>query len=379
LDSLIQDRVDARTNGVNPAGRTRLRILFAVASWGLGHATRDLPLIQHMLEQGHDVTIVSTDRALALLKHELGSRCTFLEWPDLPLSLAKSAPLFYAKFTLSLPLALRAIVAEHRALDVLLTSRRFDRVVSDSRFGIRTDRVASFQFSHGLRFIAPRRNRLIELAMEYIYYRCYGRSSRFVVPDFGSNGLSGELSHDLRFVRASRISYVGILSGIGRESVVEDIDYYISISGPEPQRTILEEIALGQVADLPGRVVMSLGKPEEVGRHWTHGSAKVYSYVSRKQQQGLMNRARLIVSRSGYTTMMELAELGKRALLIPTPGQTEQEYLADLHYRAGHYYAVQQSKLELVRDVTRAQTYPGYQPAHRTAVSIERFMEIVTS
>ena len=92
-----------------------------------------------------------------------------------------------------------------------------------------------------------------------------------------------------------------------------------------------------------------------------------------------MNRARLIVSRSGYTTMMELAELGKRALLIPTPGQTEQEYLADLHYRAGHYYAVQQSKLELVRDVTRAQTYPGYQPAHRTAVSIERFMEIVTS
>jgi UDP-N-acetylglucosamine transferase subunit ALG13 len=332
-----------------------------------------------MLERGHDVTIVSTDRALALLKHELGSSCTFLEWPDLPLSLAKSAPLFYAKFTLSLPLALRAIVAEHRALDGLLTSRRFDRVISDSRFGIRSDRVASFQISHGLRFIAPQRNRLMELAMEYIYHRCFGRSSQFVVPDFATSSLSGELSHDLRFVRANRISYVGILSGICRQEAAEDIDYYVSISGPEPQRTMLEEIALRQVADLPGRVVVSLGKPEEVGRHWTYGSAKVYSYVSRKQQQDLMNRSRLIVSRSGYTTMMELAELGKRALLIPTPGQTEQEYLAGLHVRSGHYYAVQQSKLDLGRDVTRAQAFPGYQPPHRTAVSIERILEIVTS
>src|SRR5690348_17280098 len=95
---------------------THLKILFAVASWGLGHATRDLPSINRSLERGHSVTIVSADRALALLKHELGSKCSFLEWPDLPLTLAKSAPLFYAKFTLSMPMALRAIVAEHRAV-----------------------------------------------------------------------------------------------------------------------------------------------------------------------------------------------------------------------------------------------------------------------
>src|SRR5262249_37789304 len=148
----------------------------------------------------------------------------------------------------------------------LLQWHHFDRIVSDSRFGVRSPNVASFQVAHGLRFIAPRRNPAIELVMDYIYYRCFGRRTRFVVPDFAADSLSGELSHNLRFVRPDCISYVGILSGIRRLDVEEDIDCYVSISGPEPQRTILEDIILRQVYDVPGRVVISLGKPEEAGR-----------------------------------------------------------------------------------------------------------------
>lgn len=379
MDALIQDRTEVRARSVGSSKGTRLKILFAVASWGLGHATRDLPLIERMLDCGHDVTIVSTDRALALLKHELGERCSFLEWPDLPLSMSKSAPLYYAKYTLSLPLAFRVIVAEHRALDDLLRTRRFDRIVSDSRFGIRSDRVSSFQISHGLRFIAPRRSRLVEAGMEYFYYRCYGRRTRFVVPDFATDSLSGALSHDLRFVQPQRVTYIGILSRLTQVRVERDVDCYVSISGPEPQRTILQDLVLKQVNGVPGRVVVSLGKPEDAGRTWYQGSVEVHNYVNRSQQQDLMNRANLVVSRSGYTTMMELAELGKTALLIPTPGQTEQEYLADLHHRAGNFYAVQQSKLDLPRNIEIARGFPGYRPAHRTARSIERFMEIVAS
>src|SRR5207253_8809011 len=173
-----------------------------------------------------------------------------------------------------------------------------------------------------------------------------------------TDSLSGELSHGLRFVRPNRISYVGILSGLKRVELTEDVDCYVSISGPEPQRTILEDIILRQVYDVPGRVVVSLGKPEEAGRTWTHGRATVHSYVSRYQQQELMNRAHVVVSRSGYTTMMEIAELGKRALLIPTPGQTEQEYLAGLHSRLGNYYSVTQDRLDLPRDLEIATRYP---------------------
>jgi hypothetical protein len=365
-----------------PRGRrseTHLKVLFAVASWGLGHATRDLPVIRRLLDDGHDVTIVSSDRALALLQRELGSRCTFLDWPDLPFKLARSAPLFYAKFTLSLPLALRAILSEHQALKRLLSFRSFDRVISDSRFGIRSRQVTSYQLAHGLRFIAPRRSLPLEVAMEYVYWRCFGQVSRFIVPDFATDDLSGELSHHLRFVRPERLAYIGILSSVRRLSLPEDIDCYVSISGREPQRTVLEDLVLKQVGDVPGRVVVSLGKPEEDARCWQVGGATIYNYVDRQSQQVLMNRARLIVSRSGYTTMMELAELGKRALLIPTLGQTEQEYLAELHRRRGTYFSVEQDRLDLPRDLSIAAQYPGYQPAHRTDTSIEYLMAVLNS
>jgi hypothetical protein len=355
----------------------RLQVLFAVASWGLGHATRDLPVISRLLECGHQVTIVSSDRAMALLRQELGSRCTFLEWPGLPVPMSKSAPLFYAKFTLSLPLALRAILAEYRAVQRLLEWRSYDRIISDSRFGVRSPRVTSFQLAHGLRFIAPGRNRLIELVMDHLYHRSYGATTHFVVPDFATDSLSGDLSHDLGLVSPERISYVGILSGVRCLDVPADLDCYVSISGPEPQRTILEDIVLGQMGDVQGRVVVSLGKPEEAGRTWKHGNATIYAYVNRYQQQVLMNRARRIVSRSGYTTMMELAELGKPALLIPTPGQTEQEYLAELHLKRGTFYSVPQDKLDLPRDLAIAAGYPGYRPAHRTAESVERFLQVI--
>ena len=373
---------DFRANAASPSRRyagPSLKILFAVASWGLGHATRDLPLIHRLLDDGHTITVVSSDRALGLLKQELGQRCEFLEWPDMPLTLAKSAPLSYAKFTLSLPLALRAIIAEHVALDRLLRRHQFDRVISDNRFGIRTSKVTSFQLAHGLRFIAPRRTAIVELFMEYIYYRCFGPVTQLVVPDFADDGLSGELSHNLRLLESHRINYVGILSGIRRLEVEEDLDCYVSISGPEPQRSIFEDITLRQVYDIPGRVVVSLGKPEEAGRSWNNGRATIYAYVNRHQQQMLMNRARMVVSRSGYTTMMELAELGKPALYIPTPGQTEQEYLASYHRQLGSYYSVPQARLDLPRDLAIARAYRGYQPAHRTEVSIERFVDLVAS
>jgi UDP:flavonoid glycosyltransferase YjiC (YdhE family) len=363
---------------VERSAGARLKVLFAVASWGLGHATRDLPLILRLLASGHDVTVISSDRALELLRGELGGRVTFLEWPDLPQTLAKRAPLSYAKFTLSLPLALRAIVAENRALSRLLSWRPFDRIISDNRFGIRSGRVRSYQLVHGVRFIAPHRNRPIELFMEYIYYRCFGKEPRLIVPDFATESLSGDLSHGMRFLPTSRVSYIGLLSGVRRSAEPEDLDYYVSISGPEPQRSILEDIVLRQVDDLAGRVVVSLGKPEESGRTWSRGRVKVHSFVNRYQQQQLMNRARVVISRSGYTTMMELAELGKSALYIPTPGQTEQEYLADYHLRSGNYYSVEQARLDLPRDVQRAASYPGYRPAHLTDVSIQRFLEQVT-
>ncbi|MFB6260836.1 MAG: glycosyltransferase, partial [Thiohalorhabdaceae bacterium] len=155
--------------------------------------------------------------------------------------------------------------------------------------------------------------------------------------------------------------------------------YFISISGAEPQRTLFEERVLEQVGDLPGRVVVALGKPDGETRTLNRDRVIIYSYLNRQDQQAMMNRARLVICRSGYTTLMELAQLTKPALFVPTPGQSEQEHLADYHYRQGHTYAVNQNDLDLARDVAEAEKYPGLPRVPPTEDSIRRFLEAISA
>lgn len=355
------------------------RILFAVSSWGLGHATRDLVLIQALLRERHQVTVISTGRALALLQRELGDQCEFLDWPDGPKPLGTSETSGYAKFTLALPLLLRYILVEHQTLQELLATRKFDRIISDFRYGIYSSKVPTYLISHGLRLIAPNRNSTIEMAFELFNARWFEPMRRILVPDFEAPSLAGELCHNLRFFEPQKLEYIGILSSIGHQDVDEDIDCFISVSGPEPQRAIFERIVLKQAATLPGRVVVALGRPEAADRPRLVGNAEVYNYLDRRGQEELMNRARVIVTRSGYSTLMELAELGKRALLVPTPGQTEQTYLARYHRGIGTFHSVDQSRLNLSRDLARAVTSTGFKPPYRTQEAVERFLAIVTS
>jgi uncharacterized protein (TIGR00661 family) len=355
------------------------KILFAVSSWGLGHATRDLVLIQALLQQGHQVTVISTGRALTLLQRELGDQCEFIDWPDGPKPLAASETLAYAKFTLALPLLLRSILVEHQTLQELLATRKFDRIVSDFRYGIYSSKVPTYLISHGLRLIAPNRNPTIELAFELFNARWFEPMRRILVPDFETPSLAGDLCHNLRFFDADKLEYIGILSSICQRDVEQDISYFISVSGPEPQRSIFERMVLRQAASLPGRVVVALGRPEEDTKPRIVGSVEVYNYLDRRRQEEMMNRAQVVVTRSGYTTLMELTELQKRALLVPTPGQTEQTYLARYHRSLGTYFSVDQSKLNLLRDTGRAAAFSGFRPPHRTREAVEKFLSIVTS
>ena len=199
---------------------------------------------------------------------------------------------------------------------------------------------------------------------------------KFLVPDDRDNPLSGDLSHNLRFFKDGKVEYLGILSSLRKLEVKEDIDYFISLSGPEPQRTILERKLLKQAPLLKGKVVIALGKPEEY-KEEIKGNIRIISFLDRERQEEIMNRAKLVIARPGYTTLMELAFLGKKALLIPTPGQTEQIYLASYHRSKGNFYSVDQDELDLVRDVERAKQYKGisYEEAGESAV--DKFMRTV--
>ncbi|MDR7475887.1 MAG: glycosyltransferase family protein [Armatimonadota bacterium] len=358
-----------------------MRILYAVGSWGLGHATRSLPLIQALLARGAGVTVVSTGRALLLLREELGERCEFVDWPDVPQTLGRSALEFYARSALALPRMVQVMYRERAWTAELVRRRRFDRIVSDNRYGVQHPAVPSFHLAHSLRFIAPGRVGPLEWAMEAFNYRWFRGLRRILVPDTSEDRLSGDLAHRLRIFPPAQLAYVGILSRIRARELPQDLDLFITLSGPEPQRTVLEEILRRQLAAWrPAarglRVVVALGRPEAPRREEAEG-VEVYGYLDGRGQEEMVNRARVVVARSGYSTIMELAEVERQAVLVPTPGQTEQVYLATYHGRRGAVRAVAQSRLALPRDVEAAAACPGLRARQKTEGAVRRAVDLI--
>jgi hypothetical protein len=170
--------------------------------------------------------------------------------------------------------------------------------------------------------------------------------------------------------------YVGVLSDFTRKKVKQDIDYLISISGPEPQRSLLEEKMFSQIHDLQGTVVVTLGKSEEQ-KKLHQNNITIYSFLTKEKREELLNRARLVISRSGYSTILDLAVLGKKALMIPTPGQIEQEYLGEYHTKKGMFYSVRQSSVELKRDVDRAKKTTGFTGKCNVKETVNNIINVV--
>jgi UDP-N-acetylglucosamine transferase subunit ALG13 len=353
------------------------RVFFAVGHWGLGHATRDLPLIRGLLAEGCEVIVACDGAPLEVLRRELAGACEVVRLPGSPIPMARTPLRFYTRYTLLLLAMACSTADQHAAVEQIVRERRIDLVISDNRYGCYSRQVPSYLIAHGIRFIPPFGERWLGPALEYFNYRAFRPFTRLIVPDYATNSLSGALSHQLRFLAPERLAYIGQLASVQRLDLAEDLDYFITISGPEPQRGLLEQRLLAQVARLPGRGVMTLGRPgsSSPGRH---GGCQVYSYLDRSTQEEMLNRARLVISRSGYTTLMELAELGKRALLIPTPGQTEQEYLGAYHQQRGNAPMVEQHEMHLARDLHRLDAgFGGFHAPWTTRQSVEHFLTVV--
>jgi uncharacterized protein (TIGR00661 family) len=350
------------------------RILVSPLSWGLGHATRDLPIIRHFLARGHHVTVLGCGRAVSLLKHEV-PQCDFMELEDYPTPYSSSR-YFVPKFLAMAPTMWSAVAREGKVLRRrILKERSFDLILSDNRLNIRSPDIPSFIISHQLRFMTPPSLKALTFITEYFNHFYFQHFTRIIVPDFADpeKNLSGQLSHNMRWLKPEKIYYAGVLSSTARMDVARDIDVFFSISGPEPQRTQLEQIVMEHVKDLDaGRIVITLGKPEHKGERQENGNTTVYGYLDRQGQQEIMNRAKLVVCRSGYTTVMELAELGKKALFIPTPGQTEQEYLGRYYAELGWFHSVSQYELDLRRDIAKAQAMTGVPFPSDTKANVER-------
>ena len=352
------------------------RVLYAVGSWGLGHATRSLPLIRGLVDAGQSVTILGSGGSLRLLRAEMGDRCELIDFPGMRVPLGSSPFRFYFKYTVTLPIIWWDTWRQHVQLEALVAAHGFDVIVSDNRYAAWSDRVPSYLLAHGLRFIAPGRKHLLELGLEWFNALAFHHYRRILVPDFVTDDLSGDLSHGTMFYPQNQVRYIGLLSSVSARTVEADLDAFISISGPEPQRTILERTVLRQLPHVPGRGLVALGRPGVSDRRWI-GGWEVAGYLGRAEQEAAMNRCRLAVVRAGYSTIMELAELGRAAVLIPTPGQTEQEYISQRLAALGHAHFATQDGLNVGAALRSGAPARPYVPPHLTERSVQEFLDAV--
>lgn len=306
-----------------------MKILVTALDWGLGHATRTVPVIRYLLSKGHTVVLAGSGRSLMLLHND---------FPQLDVvELESFSPRYFRRLPQWLAIAMqtprfvRCIRREYKQTQTIVKQLNIDAIVSDNRYGVRSDRCQSVLLTHQTApHIASWAPRWIERLFARALSRYINRFDLCLIPDTAPSpdGLSGDLS-DLRYVRC-HVKRVGLLSRTDISNVVtisQSIDWLAIISGPEPQRTLFEQAVANFFTHQDGRKIIVRGLPP-ANLTFAINGIEYHSHCSPLELKALIMSAKNIIARSGYTTLMDLMTLNRRAILVPTHGQAEQEYLA---------------------------------------------------
>jgi hypothetical protein len=348
----------------NPKARNP-RVLVAPLDWGLGHATRCIPIIKELLNQKCEVLVAAVGAQKAILQAEFPS-LTFIGLPGYEVRYDKNRAFTILRLVGAIPKILIRIKQEKAWLKRFSASEQPDLVISDNRYGLALPGIFCVFMTHQLR-IRTSFGRLADGLLQRMNYRFIGHFSRCWVPDIESgDGLAGALSHPARLPGVPT-KYIGWLSRFGKisqqqrgeDAPIDDPELLVLLSGPEPQRSLLEAGIMAQAGEVAGRIVLVRGLPAggpvlDV----IPSGLTVYDHLPAADLESLMRRARLVVARSGYSTVMDLARLGKQALLIPTPGQPEQEYLGPFLAGKGRAICVKQSVFSLRESLALARREP---------------------
>lgn len=317
-------------------------ILFGVLNWGLGHASRSVPLIQALVKSGFDVVIASDGAALDFLK------ATF------PKLVAEPLPAYKVRYSKGrhqtvkiaqqLPKIAWAIIQEQRAVKQLTKKYCPVGLISDNRLGFWHPGVPSAYLSHQLQF------RLVagSAIANWLHHHFYKRFTEIWIPDLPPpHSLAGGLSaiFDERLTHR----HLGPLSRFKASAAIAPrYDLLVVLSGPEPQRTLLENIILQQAPDFEGIICVVRGVFKNLPlKVLPSKNVVVIGHVLAEELQALVATSKLLLMRSGYSSIMDLWALQRGAVLIPTPGQPEQEYLAAHLQGNPAFFVMDQSQLGL--------------------------------
>ncbi|MGN6492540.1 MAG: glycosyltransferase [Agriterribacter sp.] len=329
-------------------------VLVAPLDWGLGHAARCIPIINELIRQDWEVWLAGSGATLTLLQKQ---------YPQLPCLTLKPYNVFYHAATGRLPLTVArqapaiwaSIRHEHRWLQQVLKTRSFDVILSDNRYGLHSNNTYCVFITHQLA-IRSGLLKWVDGILRKFNYHYINKFNECWVPDWeGAVNIAGELSHPFRV--PANMHYIGPLSRFEPQQQVKQYDIAIVLSGPEPCRTDWEQKLQQELMRFEGSALLVRGIPG--GKALSLPSnIVVKNLLAGQELNAAVEQAEWIICRSGYSSVMDLIALKKKAILVPTPGQPEQEYLADYLCKQGIFYSVRESEFSLKDSLQKAATFP---------------------
>jgi UDP:flavonoid glycosyltransferase YjiC (YdhE family) len=329
-----------------------LSVLVAPLDWGLGHATRCIPIINELIQQGTRVIVAANPMQKTLLKSEF-PQIEFIETQVYNIRY-KGGVLWKWGLLFRLPFMLRQIKKENRWLEEILRHYQIDAIISDNRYGLFHKTCTSIFITHQLQIQsgmgAPSwSGRWADRKLLKWNYAFIEKFSACWIPDVeGEWSIGGLLSHPSK-LPSIPVKYIGTLSRFyisgenrGKNSLL------ILLSGPEPQRTEFENILFSQLPNLTLNAVVVRGLPgSDLSVPFIRDGIRIWNHLPSNALNELLNNSEYIVARSGYSTIMDLLTVKKNAILVPTPGQTEQEYLGHYVHEKKWMFSVAQKNFNL--------------------------------
>jgi predicted glycosyltransferase len=313
------------------------KILVAPLNWGLGHATRCMPIIERLLHEGNEVLIGADGAPLVLLKARF-PQCTFIDWKGV--SINYSGNMIFSML-IQVPKILWSIYKEHQHLEKVVEEYKIDMVISDNRFGLWNKKIHSVFITHQVNIISPFAEKLLFKINKWFiekYDECW-------VPDYeGALNLSGDLSHPKNEYYKKNfpknLKYIGPQSRFTKGNIDAEKKYEVVgiVSGPEPQRTLFFEKLKSDFEKINGETLIIAGTPnnsefriQKPVRQLADSKLSIVPHLEDNDFVVALYSAKKIICRSGYSTIMDLHVLGLKAEFVATKGQTEQEYLENMH------------------------------------------------
>ncbi len=341
------------------------KVLIAPLDWGLGHATRCIPIITALLELGYHVT-VATDGPHAIILREAFPNVTFLRLKGYGIRYSKNATGFALKMLVQIPRILYNIFREFWWLRTTNRQAHFDLIISDNRLGFFHLKTPSVFITHQLNLQTPFSWSTNFLQwVQYTWFKLF--YTMVWVPDMeGDQNLSGILGNPIRKPSVP-VWYMNCLSRLkayatSQTNEQQPAHLFLGIvSGPEPQRSIFQEILWAEGNQLHQPFKLIAGTADQASNKAVSEFGSIEPHLAGPDLVKAIENTKFIISRGGYTSLMELIPLNKPLILVPTPGQTEQEYLAKRWQDKGWAVAYDQTQFKLETALKAAANFK-YQP-----------------